>query len=107
MVLTLTTTHTTATGLGSLLAMLPAGLQGLPPFLGTARVAYSEASQARRSAALPLDVGRVALSRGRKDSGGPLLGTREFIAMHEPLRRVHECVFGMRALESEAVDPRL
>jgi len=26
---------------------------------------------------------------------------------HEPLRRVHECVFGVLALESEAVDPRL
>ena len=24
-----------------------------------------------------------------------------------PLRRVHECVFGVLALESEAVDPRL
>jgi len=26
---------------------------------------------------------------------------------HEPLRRVHECVFGVLALESESVDPRL
>ena len=26
---------------------------------------------------------------------------------HEPLSRVHECVFGILALESEAVDPRL
>jgi polynucleotide kinase-phosphatase len=26
---------------------------------------------------------------------------------HEPLRRVHECVFGVLALESEEVDPRL
>jgi protein phosphatase len=25
----------------------------------------------------------------------------------EPLRRVHECVFGVLAFESEAVDPRL
>ena len=29
-----------------------------------------------------------------------------FIA-REPLRRVHECVFGVLALESEPVDPRL
>ena len=29
-----------------------------------------------------------------------------FVA-HSPLRRVHECVFGILALESEAVDPRL
>ena len=26
---------------------------------------------------------------------------------HEPLRRIHECVFGILALESEPVDPRL
>jgi hypothetical protein len=26
---------------------------------------------------------------------------------HEPLRKVHECVFGVLALESEPVDPRL
>ncbi len=25
----------------------------------------------------------------------------------EPLRRIHECVFGVLALESESVDPRL
>ncbi|MDR3748875.1 MAG: hypothetical protein P4M04_12075 [Acidobacteriota bacterium] len=25
----------------------------------------------------------------------------------EPLRRVHECVFGVLTLESEPVDPRL
>jgi protein phosphatase len=25
----------------------------------------------------------------------------------EPLRRVHECVFGVLAMETEAVDPRL
>jgi hypothetical protein len=25
----------------------------------------------------------------------------------EPLRRVHQCVFGVLALESEVVDPRL
>ncbi|MBV9493712.1 MAG: polynucleotide kinase-phosphatase, partial [Acidobacteria bacterium] len=31
---------------------------------------------------------------------------RRFVA-REPLRRVHECVFGVLALESEPVDPRL
>jgi protein phosphatase len=33
-------------------------------------------------------------------------GMERFIR-HEPLRRVHECVFGVLALESEPVDPRL
>jgi protein phosphatase len=31
----------------------------------------------------------------------------ERFTRHEPLRRVHECVFGVLALESEPVDPRL
>lgn len=35
-----------------------------------------------------------------------LEGLQRFIA-REPLRRVHECVFGVLALESEPVDPRL
>lgn len=44
------------------------------------------------------------------------LATREFplgiealdrFVRREPLRRVHECVFGVLALESEPVDPRL
>jgi len=33
-------------------------------------------------------------------------GLERFIS-REPLRRVHECVFGVLALESEPVDPRL
>ncbi|MBW4600758.1 MAG: polynucleotide kinase-phosphatase [Calothrix sp. FI2-JRJ7] len=31
----------------------------------------------------------------------------ERFVSHEPLRRIHECVFGILALESEPVDPRL
>ena len=31
----------------------------------------------------------------------------ERFARKEPLRRIHECVFGVLALESEPVDPRL
>lgn len=33
-------------------------------------------------------------------------GLERFVA-REPLRRVHQCVFGVLALESEPVDPRL
>jgi protein phosphatase len=33
-------------------------------------------------------------------------GLERFIR-REPLRRIHECVFGVLALESEPVDPRL
>jgi len=37
------------------------------------------------------------------------LGTHalERFVRQEPLRRVHECVFGVLALESKPVDPRL
>lgn len=33
-------------------------------------------------------------------------GLERFVR-REPLRRVHECVFGVLALESEPIDPRL
>lgn len=54
--------------------------------------------------------------RSRGGSGKRSLAAREFalgvealerFVKREPLRRVHECVFGMLALESEPVDPRL
>jgi len=54
--------------------------------------------------------------RERGLSGKRSLALREFalgieglerFIQHEPLRRVHECVFGVLALESEPVDPRL
>jgi protein phosphatase len=54
--------------------------------------------------------------RARGLSGKRNLALREFALGHEaltrfvarePLRRVHECVFGVLALESEPIDPRL
>ncbi len=54
--------------------------------------------------------------RNRSLSGKRSLALREFalgiealerFVRREPLRRVHECVFGVLALESEPVDPRL
>jgi protein phosphatase len=54
--------------------------------------------------------------RARGLSGKRSLALREFalgieglerFVREEPLRRVHECVFGVLALESEPVDPRL
>ena len=62
---------------------------------------------------LPANLERLK-SRGL--SGKRSLAAREFALglealerfVHmEPLRRVHECVFGILALESEPVDPRL
>ena len=54
--------------------------------------------------------------RHRSLAGKRSLALREFalgiealerFVRHEPLRRIHECVFGVLALESEPVDPRL
>jgi protein phosphatase len=54
--------------------------------------------------------------RQRALGGKRSLAVREFalgiealerFVRHKPLRRVHECVFGVLALESEPVDPRL
>jgi protein phosphatase len=54
--------------------------------------------------------------RQRGLAGKRGLATREFalgieglerFVRHEPLRRIHECAFGVLALESEPVDPRL
>jgi protein phosphatase len=62
---------------------------------------------------LPEHLGRL---RERGLSGKRSLALREFalgieglerFVRREPLRRVHECVFGVLALESEPVDPRL
>jgi protein phosphatase len=53
----------------------------------------SRSTSAKRSLALrELALGIEALER---------------FVRNEPLRRVHECVFGVLALESEPVDPRL
>ena len=62
---------------------------------------------------LPQHVERL---RSRGLSGKRGLAIREFslgleglarFVNREPLRRVHECVFGVLALESEPMDPRL
>ncbi len=62
---------------------------------------------------LPENLNRL---RSRGLSSKRSLALREFalgiealerFVAHEPLRRVHECVFGVLALESEPVDPRL
>jgi PNKP (polynucleotide 5'-kinase/3'-phosphatase) family adenylyltransferase-like protein len=62
---------------------------------------------------LPANLDRL---RGRRLSVKRSLASREFalgiealerFVRREPLYRVHECVFGVLALESEPVDPRL
>ena len=60
----------------------------------------NEQSLSHRKVVLETRGYRVAsFSRGQE-------ALERFVA-REPLRRVHECVFGVLALESEPVDPRL
>ncbi len=73
MLLTLTTTYSPATDLGYLLAQNPARVQSFDLAFGRAVVFYPEANEDRCTAALLLDVDPVALSRGRRGSGGPPL----------------------------------
>jgi len=70
MLLTITTTHQPATDLGYLLHKNPARAQRFDLSFGTAHVVYPEASPARCTAALILDVDPVGLVRGRRGSSG-------------------------------------
>ena len=70
MLLTLTTTHRPATDLGYLLAKNPARPQSFVLPFGKAHVFYPEASEARCTAALVLEVDPVGLVRGRRGPSG-------------------------------------
>lgn len=73
MLLTITTTHTTATDLGYLLAKNPARVQRFDLAFGTAHVFYPVATDECCTAALLLDIDPVGLVRGRKAGGEGLL----------------------------------
>lgn len=70
MLMTISTTHNPATDLGHLLRKNPARVQSVDLSFGRAHVFYPEASVARCTAALLLDVDPVALVRGRKGPAG-------------------------------------
>ncbi|HET9985879.1 MAG TPA: 3' terminal RNA ribose 2'-O-methyltransferase Hen1 [Longimicrobiales bacterium] len=72
MLLTISTTHEPATDLGYLLYKNPARAQSFDLSFGRAHVVYPEATAARCTAALLLDVDPVALARGEKGAGAPL-----------------------------------
>ncbi|MCB9746444.1 MAG: 3' terminal RNA ribose 2'-O-methyltransferase Hen1 [Alphaproteobacteria bacterium] len=73
MLLTLSTTHVPATDLGFLLVKHPGRVQSFDVPWGRAQVFYPEASEARCTAALLLELDPVALVRGRSPGGdGPL-----------------------------------
>lgn len=66
MLLTITTTHSSATDLGYLLHKHPARLQSFELSFGKAYVFYPEAQDERCTAALLLDIDPVGLVRGRR-----------------------------------------
>ena len=70
MLLTITTTAEPATDLGFLLHKNPARPQAFDVSVGTAHVFYPEATEARCTAALLLEVDPIALVRGRKGPSG-------------------------------------
>src|SRR5882762_11296615 len=70
MLLTITTTHQPATDLGYLLHKNPGRLQTAELSMGKAHVFYPEATDARCTAALLLEVDPIALVRGRKGPSG-------------------------------------
>ena len=66
---------------------------------------YDAPEQPRRGCA-SRGLGPQAVARARASSRSGVEALERFVR-REPLRRVHECVFGVLALESEPVDPRL
>jgi 3' terminal RNA ribose 2'-O-methyltransferase Hen1 len=79
MLLTITTTHQPATDLGYLLHKNPGRLQTIELSTGKAHVFYPEATPARCTAALLLEIDPVALVRNRKGPGGDAGTLKEYV----------------------------
>jgi protein phosphatase len=114
--LTLTTTHRPATDLGYLLHKNPGNVRTVDqPFQPGIkcrgreylRIIYGPEYTAEENLGRLRDrgLGRKRSLAIRELSLG-IEALERFVA-GEPLHRVHECVFGVLALESEPVDPRL
>jgi 3' terminal RNA ribose 2'-O-methyltransferase Hen1 len=80
MLLTLTTTHRPATDLGYLLHKNPTKLQTFELSFGKAHVFYPEATPARCTAALLLDVDPVGLVRNRKVPSGEGFALEQYVS---------------------------
>ena len=109
MLLSITTTAVPATDLGYLLHKNPERVHGFDLSFGHATVFYPEASPDRCTGALGAPPRAGTFHQAQHGPREFALGIEslERFVRGEPLRRVHECVFGVLALESEPVDPRL
>src|SRR3984957_3493487 len=79
MLLTLTTTHQPATDLGYLLCKNPARSQAFDLSFGTVHVFYPEATIARCTAALLLEVDPVGLVRNRRGPAGEGFSLEQYV----------------------------
>jgi 2-polyprenyl-3-methyl-5-hydroxy-6-metoxy-1,4-benzoquinol methylase len=79
MLLTITTTHQPATDLGYLLHKNPARLQSVDITGGQAHVFYPEATAARCTAALLLDLDPIGLVRGRGGAPGEGFSLEQYV----------------------------
>lgn len=80
MLLTLSTTHVPATDLGYLLHKNPARVQTFSLSFGQAHVFYPEATDARCTAALLLDIDPIGLVRGRYGAAQQYVSDRPYVA---------------------------
>ncbi len=91
MILTLTTTHTPATDLGYLLHKHPDAVQISDQSFGRAVVFYPEATEARTTAALMLEIDPISLVRGRNAGDEGLLdqyvNDRPYVSSYSDLFR--------------------
>lgn len=79
MLLTLTTTHSTAADLGYLLHKNPARVQAFDLAFGKAHVFYPEADANRCTAALLLELDPVGLVRNRRGPGGEGFSLQQYV----------------------------
>jgi len=77
--LTITTTSETATDLGYLLHKHPGRAQSFDVSMGQAHVFYPEATEARCTAALLLEVDAIALVRGRRFGGTDAFSLAQYV----------------------------
>ncbi len=110
MLLTITTTHHPATDLGYLLHKHPDKLQNFELAFGRAHVYYPEASEARCSAALLLEIDTVALTRRAPGDAGfalkPYVNDRPYVAssfMSVAIARVFGSALGGSSKGREAL----
>lgn len=103
MLLTISTTDKPATDLGYLVHKNPFRSQGREYLRIIYGPTYTDPENFGRLKRRSLGIKR---SLALKEFSLGIEGLERFV-QKQPLRRVHECVFGVLALESEPVDPRL